>query len=249
MATQNQPGGFAPPPPDEASLPKIRTLDDRLSLPLAARLALAGTVGSFAGLMLGIAKGSQDSGLRFQAENAHRLPATQTGWYLYHKSKNYNMMLGGIVEGMKQAGKYGLWAGCFFVLEEGIDRGRAAGVRTWRRVSSGEFARGGSLSKVMEDAMGDMSASSEEKQVAGNRDCLSSMLAGLGSAGIFSAWNNFPLPTVARTAKMGAKFGLAFGLVQDALNVMKGKRVGYVEFIKRYTIGEGNEVQHERAPA
>ncbi|KAF2168570.1 hypothetical protein M409DRAFT_36327 [Zasmidium cellare ATCC 36951] len=156
--------------------------------------------------MLGLAKGSQDSGLRFQAENAHRLPTTQTGWFLYHKSKNYNMMLGGIVEGMKQAGKFGLWAGCFFVLEEGIDRGRAAGVRI--------------------------------------------MLAGLGSAGIFSAWNRLPLPTVARTAKMGAKVGLAFGLLQDALNVVKGKRVGYVEFVKRHTVGEGDtEAQAEKAPA
>lgn len=198
--------------------------------------------------MLGLAKGSQDSGLRFQAENAHRLPTTQTGWFLYHKSKNYNMMLGGIVEGMKQAGKFGLWAGCFFVLEEGIDRGRAAGVRMWRRVSSGEFARGGGVSKVVEDAMEAVDA--EERHVAGNRDCISSMLAGLGSAGIFSAWNRLPLPTVARTAKMGAKVGLAFGLVQDALNVLKGKRVGYVEFIKRHTVGEGDtEEQAEKAPA
>ncbi|KAK4504482.1 hypothetical protein PRZ48_005398 [Zasmidium cellare] len=247
MATQNQPGGFAPPAPDSGLVPNIRTLDDRLSLPLAARLALAGIFGSVSGLILGVGKGGQDSGLRFQAENAHRLPNTQTGWYLYHKSKNYNMMFGGITEGVKQAGRLGLWAVCFFVLEEGIDRGRAAGVRMWRRVSSGEFAKGAGVSKAVEDAL---DAGVEERQVAGNRDCVSSMLAGLGSAGIFSAWNKLPLPTVARTAKMGAKVGLVFGLTQDALNVVKGKRVGYVEFIKRHTVGESVEAQHaEEAPA
>lgn len=251
MASQTQPGAFAPPPPPPAtsSLPAIRSFDERLSLPLIARLPLGCTVSSFAGLFLGMAKGAQDSGFRFQAENAHRLPITQTGWYLYHKSKNYNMMLGGIVEGMKQGIKFSLWTGCFFVLEEGIDRGRAAGVRTWRRVSSGEFARGGGMARVVEDVMDAAEEGTEEKQVAGNRDCVSSMLAGLGTAGIFSAWNRFPLPTAARTAKMGAKAGLAFGLLQDAVSLMKGRKVGYVEFIKRHTVGEGDGVQSEKTPA
>ena len=81
------------------------------------------------------------------------------------------------------------------------------------------------------------SAGREEARVAGNRDCASSMLAGLGTAGIFSARNRFPLPTAARTAKMGAKAGLAFGVLQDGVSLLRGRRVGYVEFVKRYTVG------------
>lgn len=247
MASQDQPGAFAPPPEStpKSSLPQIRVLNERLSLPLGARLPLACLSGGVAGLILGLAKGGQDSGYRFQAENAHRLPTSTTGWFLYHKSKNYNMMLGGIVEGMKQAFKFSLITGCFFVLEEGIDRGRAAGVRMWRRVSSGEFAKGASLERMLDEGVDGV----EEKQVAGNRDCVSSMLAGLGSAGIFSAWNRMPVPTAARIARMGAKAGLAFGLLQDALSLVRGRRVGYIEFIKRHTVGEGEGVQGEKAPA
>ncbi|KAK4627146.1 hypothetical protein CLAFUW4_03927 [Fulvia fulva] len=228
----------------------LRTHSDRLSLPLGLRLPLASTIGSFTGFLLGIAKGSSDSGLRFQAENAHRLPSTQTGWYLYHKSKNYNMMLGGIVEGFKQAGKYAVWVGCYFVLEEGVDRGRAAGVRMWRRVfREGEFKSGmrmATAGDVVNDDLLEGSYGKEEARVAGNRDCLSSMLAGLGTAGIFSAWNRFPLPTAARTAKMGAKAGLAFGVLQDMVSLMRGRRVGYVEFVKRHTVGESQEKEDEK---
>jgi hypothetical protein len=172
--------------------------------------------------MLGTAKGCQDAGLRFAAENAHRQPTTQTGWYLYHKSKNYNVIFGGLVEGWKQALRYSIWVGMYFAMEEGVDRGRAAGVRTWRGIRR---------------KRGESGADAEERQIAGNRDCLSSMFAGLGTAGIFSAWNRFPLPTAARTAKLGAKAGLAFGVLQDGVSLLRGRRVGYIEFLRRITFG------------
>ncbi len=41
----------------------------------------------------------------------------------------------------------------------------------------------------------------------------------------------FPLTTAARTAKVGLYTGLAFGLVQDALSLARGRRLGYVEFL------------------
>jgi hypothetical protein len=62
--------------------------NSRLSLPTPIRITLA-TASSFVlGLGLGLSHGSKTAGLRFRAENAHRLPQTPTGWYLYHKSKN-----------------------------------------------------------------------------------------------------------------------------------------------------------------
>ena len=60
--------------------------------------------------------------LRFRAENAHRLPTSTKGWYLYHKSKNYHVLLGGLKEGLKMGGKLGGWVSAFFVIEEAVDR-------------------------------------------------------------------------------------------------------------------------------
>jgi len=45
--------------------------------------------------------------------------------------------------------------------------------------------------------------------------------------------DRFPIVTAARTAKTGLAFGLAYGLIQDALATAKGRRPGYVDFILR----------------
>lgn len=140
---------------------------ERLSLPFPLRLPLATSIAALSGLTLGLAHGSQERGLRFRAENAHRLPNSQVGWYLYHKSKNYHVALGGIQEGCKMALKQGFWVGAFFGMEEAVDRARFAARRRWVRLRG----RGD---------VGDVVAS---------RDFCSSVLAGLGTAGGFSAWS------------------------------------------------------------
>jgi hypothetical protein len=192
---------------------------DRLSLPIPIRLPLSITIGSISGFTLGAAHGSRETGLRFRAENAHRLPNTQTGWYLYHKSKNYNVILGGLYEGWKMSVRLGWWAGVFVGLEEGVDRGRAALRRSWVEHVHPERLDGGDEKLMVE------------------RDFVSTVLSGLGTAGAFSAWNHFPLPTAVRVMKMGAKAGLGFGVLQDAVSLLRGRRLGYVDFIKRHTLG------------
>ncbi|KAI9850020.1 MAG: hypothetical protein M1838_006193 [Thelocarpon superellum] len=159
----------------------------RLSLPFGLRLPFGTGIAFLGGSGLGLAHGSQTAGWRFRAENAHRLPRTTTGWYLYHKSKNYHMMFGGVTEGLKMGGKLSLLAGAFFTVEEAVDRTR------------------------------------------GTRDCLSTVIAGLGIAGGWSLWNRFPIQTAARTAKAGLLFGLAYGLAQDVLSLARGRRPGYVD--------------------
>ncbi|KAF1818509.1 uncharacterized protein K489DRAFT_327322 [Dissoconium aciculare CBS 342.82] len=197
-----------PAPSSPAKQPLIRReLHERLSINLFDRVELSVITGAISGFLIGTIKGSQDAGFRFRAENAHRLPTSQRGWFLYHKSKNYNMMLGGVVEGFKQARKYALWTTLFFVLEEGIDRGQS------------------------------------------QRDALSSAFAGLGSAGIFSVYNRFPLPTMSRTMKMGAKAGFAFGLFQDGLSLLKGRRIGYIEAIRYHILGLRDSEAKEDPPA
>jgi hypothetical protein len=211
-------------------------------MPLAPRATLALTLASVTGLLLGLTQGTLQSGLVFRAENAHRLPTTQTGWFLYHKSKNYNMMLGGVSEGIKQSLRYSLWVGVFFFMEEGIDRGRAAGLRAWGRVAT--------TSERKIRAERELGEEQELRDVSKGRDCVSSLFAGLGTAGLFSAWNRFPLATAARTARLGAKAGLAFGVLQDAVGVARGRRIGYVEFLKGLVgRGRGEVEKGHKAPA
>jgi len=176
---------------ERAERNKQLKIDSRFGLPFAIRLPLAASLSCVAGMALGLSHGSQTAGLRFRAENAHRLPTTPTGWYLYHKSKNYNMALGGVKEGLKMGAKVGFWTAGFFGIEEMFDRYR------------------------------------------GTKDFLNTVLASLSVAGGFSLWNRFPVTTAARTAKSGLAIGLAYGLIQDAIGAVKGRRLGYVDLISR----------------
>jgi hypothetical protein len=206
------------------------------------RLPLTTLLASFAGFGLGLTHGGQLAGLRFRAENAHRLPTSQVGWYLYHKSKNYHIMLGGIREGFRMGGKLSFWTAVFFVFEEAVDRFRGAFVRKVvgfkerrreeRQRRLGDFV----YETPAEQALG-LEALQNERGVWVQRDFMSTLVAALGTAGGFSAWNRFPVQTAARTATMGLKFGLAFGVMQDVLSVARGRRVGYVEFVRRQLFG------------
>jgi hypothetical protein len=200
----------------EPSVPAAAPVNsNRLSIPFVLRLPILVTVGGTAGGLLGLIHGANESGLRFRAENAHRLPTTQTGWYLYHKSKNYVAMLGGIKEGVRMAGRQAFWVGVFVGSEEGVDRARGAVSRIW--------------SGMRENDHGEVDGAS--------KDFVSTVFAGLGTAGLFSAWHRFPIPTAARLAKTGAKAGLAFGLLQDIASMMRGRRLGYVDFVKKHVFG------------
>lgn len=112
--------------------------------------------------------------------------------------------------------KIAFWAGGFFLVEEAVDRLR------------------------------------------GTKDFISTVVAGLSISGGFSAWSTiftgsflqfsdtqadvdvdkFPLSTAGRTIKVGLYSGLAFGLVQDALGLARGRRLGYIEFM----LGDSNDV-------
>lgn len=65
------------------------------------------------------------------------------------------------------------------------------------------------------------------------KDFVNTVIASLAVAGGFSLWNRFPITTAARTAKTGLAFGLAYGLIQDALATAKGRRPAYVDFMLR----------------
>ncbi|KAJ7774309.1 hypothetical protein DFH07DRAFT_800963 [Mycena maculata] len=74
------------------------------------------------GAVIGVNRGARLASLRFLAENAHRTPTTQKGWYYYHKTKNYRVILGAL----RGAGRDGLYLGTvtlgWVLLEEGLKR-------------------------------------------------------------------------------------------------------------------------------
>lgn len=94
----------------------------RASLSVPSRLALMTGVSSFWGFCLGSYLGGRQSGLQYLAENAHRLPTTVQGWYFYHKTKNYRMMLGGIKRGMLYGGRTGALCLMYGSVESALDR-------------------------------------------------------------------------------------------------------------------------------
>jgi hypothetical protein len=104
-----------------------------------SRLGMSLVISFMAGSFLGITHGIRTTRLRFQAENAHRLPTTPTGWYLYHKSKNYITMLGGLKEGGKMGAKVAGGVGIYVMCEEGIDRLRG------RRDAGSSVVAGGAV--------------------------------------------------------------------------------------------------------
>lgn len=97
---------------------------NRLSISWSPRVFLGGLGGAFVGAIIGARNGSQEAGLRFRAENSHRLPKSDKGWYFYHKTKNYQMMLYGIKGAFRTGLKLSFLVGGFFVAEEVMDRVR-----------------------------------------------------------------------------------------------------------------------------
>lgn len=96
----------------------------RLSMLAPSRLLMGSTASGMIGFMLGAFQGGQMAQLRFRAEHAHKMPDTTTGWYFYHKSKNYHAMQGGIREGFRMGAKTGFWSFAALALETTVDRMR-----------------------------------------------------------------------------------------------------------------------------
>ncbi|KAL3474232.1 hypothetical protein BJX99DRAFT_248438 [Aspergillus californicus] len=162
----------------------------RLGMEIGYRFPLT-TVSAFsAGMLMGASYGSKKASYRFRAENAHRFPVTSTGWFQYHKTKNYISIVGGVKEGMKMGFKLGVGALAFCLFEETVDYARHD-----------------------------------------QRDFISTVTAGLSFSGIYSLLARHDVYTAARTTKMGLKMSLTFGLIQDALESLKGNRPVYVDFI------------------
>ena len=191
-----------------------RFFDQRLGMPFDRRLLLATFTSFTCGSTLGYLNTARLASLRFRAENAHRLPVSNPGWYLYHKSKNYYKLKHGITAGFRSGFYLAGWASLFFLVEESMDVFRG----TWRA--------GRSLTEM--EGVSELDLRSVEKGVQGSRDFMSSMVAGMVTGGLWSAWNKFNVVTAARTIRLGLFAGLGYGVAQDALAWTRGKTGGVV---------------------
>lgn len=106
--------------------------NSRLSIPSFVRIPAAAITSFGVGMTLGVMHGSKMRGLRFRAEHAHKLPSSTTGWYLYHRSKNYHMAFAGIKEGLRMGGRICFWTTAMFSIENMFDsyRGSMDGINT-----------------------------------------------------------------------------------------------------------------------
>jgi hypothetical protein len=190
-----------PQPPPRPSQPLTNA--PRLGMPFDRRLLLTTFTSFVCGFTLGSASAGSMAALRFRAENAHRLPISQPGWYLYHKSKNYYKTKEGALEGLRKGCKVAAWSSVFFVIEESLDVFRG----TWKAGRTVEMMEG----------VDELSLKRIDRGVAGSRDFVSSALAGMVTGGVWSAWHQFPVSLASRTIRMGLVVGLGYGLAQDAL--------------------------------
>lgn len=186
--------------------PVTGALDSRLSIPFLARFPLSFSFGLLSGFVLGAAKGGSQASYRYRAENAHRLPTTQTGWYLYHKSKNYHSIVGGVKEGLRLGGRLSGWAALFVGSEEVIDRLRGGG---------------------------------DDRQ----RDAAGTVCAGMATAGLYSLKNGYDLFTAARMAKTALKVSLIYGLSQDLMSTLRGRRPAYIDWLTRNVLGQRDRIE------
>ncbi|KAI0774170.1 hypothetical protein C8Q74DRAFT_1368674 [Fomes fomentarius] len=97
---------------DDEQLPAVR-------IDIPRRYYLLPGAAVLTGITIGLFRGSRTASLRFLAENAHRAPKTVRGWYLYNKSKNYRVLLGGLKGAGADATKLGMTAAGWVALEEG----------------------------------------------------------------------------------------------------------------------------------
>jgi hypothetical protein len=182
----------------------VPTNAPRLGMPFDRRLLLTTAMSGLCGFTLGSLSAGRLASLRFRAENAHRLPISQPGWYLYQKSKNYYKWRSGITEGLRKGGLVAAWSSLFFIVEESLDVFRG----TWRA--------GRTVSEM--EGVDELDIHRIDRGVGSCRDFWSSACAGMVTGGVWSAWHQFPISTASRTIRMGLVVGVGYGLFQDGMN-------------------------------
>ncbi|CCE33614.1 uncharacterized protein CPUR_07540 [Claviceps purpurea 20.1] len=159
------------------------------------------------------------------------MPDTTTGWYLYHKSKNYHAMRGGISEGFRMAARTSLWTIMALGLESSVDRYRGCSDMFSTTVATLTVAGAFSLWRV--------DASAVVFRVPGFSPAYQNFVAAFAfPCPVIKVPLHYPvsyrfsMSSLSRTAKMGLYFGLIYGGMQDLAALARGRPIGYVEILR-----------------
>jgi hypothetical protein len=111
---------------------------NRLSRPGPARIVFyfTNSLGIF--WVIGFLRARRLAAHQFLAENSHRLPTSDAGWYLYHRAKNYRTVWNGFKGGVKYSLAGGACAFFYGYVEEAWDQG----VRRGKVDAGGSFVAG-----------------------------------------------------------------------------------------------------------
>lgn len=96
----------------------------RLHMAPLSRMTMAAIISFLVGGSLGSLQASKMAGLQFRAEHAHKLPTTQMGWYMYHKSKNYVTSKAGVKGIFGMGFKVSFWTTSLLAIESLYDSSR-----------------------------------------------------------------------------------------------------------------------------
>ncbi|KAL1744397.1 hypothetical protein HDZ31DRAFT_38762 [Schizophyllum fasciatum] len=130
MANASTSYAGARPRPDAAADLNGRPVEDaRVRLPFPDRLWIVPLGSSVLGTLIGLRRGARHASLQYRAENAHRPPRTVGGWYFYHKTKNYRVILGALRQGGRTGPLVGAIAGTYVFLEDLVERAGWGDVR------------------------------------------------------------------------------------------------------------------------
>ena len=176
---------------------------ERLSLPFVVRAPIMMGAAFMPGFIIGATKGATAGGDLFRAENAHRLPTDKSGWYQYHKTKNYRSMMSGLKGGARYGAVCVGWWSVFMVTEEAIDRSRI---------------------RLFEDR--------DDSHVSTQRDVASTVMAAMAASGMYSWTNGLDHFSTAKVARTALRFSLAYGVVQDLIATFRGRPPAYIAWLR-----------------
>lgn len=118
--------------------------NNRLSRTGGERLVFYLTNAFCAFWAVGFLRARRLTGHQFLAENSHRLPTSDAGWYLYHRAKNYRTMWNGIKGGFRYGFLGGATAYFYGFVEDFWDQD----VRGGRVDASGSLVAGTATAAV-----------------------------------------------------------------------------------------------------
>ncbi|CAG8512660.1 9061_t:CDS:2 [Paraglomus occultum] len=97
---------------------------DRASLAPGEFIATVTTVTSLWAFFIGSIDGAKRASLQYLAEHAHVLPKTKQGWYLYHRRKNYAVILNSGKIGLQYVKRFGGLTLVFTGTQAALDKAR-----------------------------------------------------------------------------------------------------------------------------